>query len=156
MQDNEQTVKMANAIGPYYDVGGLSSHIGKSDEEISEGIVNHDILSAVTADDIIVFPVWQFEEDGTVNKNLREAAKILYSAELGSYYAEDGSMLAGAGWFALSFLTLPFPFSLPDGSPDPSYKGAEKLPLYRHLQQGSFVPEIMWEIEDQHHRMTAL
>lgn len=155
MQDNEQQLKLGNAIGPYYDLAGLAAGFGKSDDEISESIFTHDILAAVTADDVIVFPVWQFEEDGSVNANLREAAKILYSVEHSSFYSEDGSMLAGAGWFALSFLIMPFPFSLPDGSSDPLYAGSEKLPIYKHLQQDSFIQEIMWEIHDQHHRMAS-
>lgn len=155
MQDNEQTVRMGNAIGPYYDLAGVAAGFRKSNEEISASLLTHDVLAAVTADDVIVFPVWQFEEDGSINADLLEAAKILYSAEHPSFYSEDGSMLAGAGWFALSFLILPFPFSLPDGSSDPLYIGSERLPIYRHLQQGSFVQEIMWEIQDQYHRMTS-
>lgn len=154
MDTSDQDNTLAERTGPFYSLVGLCEWLNKSEDWVFKKVQYREILAASTVDGIMLFPVWQFEEDGSVNADLQKAIKVLYSAEPKVSFESKGKLLPGACWFTLSFLTLDYPFTLPTNV-STEQKDAERLPLYRHLRNGYFVEEIMWEVNDQAYRMTS-
>lgn len=155
MDTPEAENRIAERLGPFYGLAGLCEWLGENEADVFEKVRNREILAASTVDGVMVFPIWQFGTNGIVNSDLQKAADILYQAEPSSSFDGSGNLLPGSCWFALSFLTLDFPFALEGKVLSVGYEGSERLPIYRHLQQGTFVKDIMWEVKDQFNRMTS-
>lgn len=150
---------LGSTIGPFYLLDNLSNYLNKSVEEAEEAMEKYELLYAITADDVTVFPVWQFNFDGTVSQTLQDVARILYRAELKSLTSKDGKHLPGYGWSTLAFLSANFPFYFDEI--DFSQPGSEHLadvrtvPVYTNLCNGEFIEEITVEAEEYCYRMTS-
>lgn len=160
MSHTEESVNaLGNTIGPFYLLEGLIDYFKKPEAEINEAVSRQELLYAITADNVKVFPVWQFDLDGYVSKTLRNVAKILYSAEPRSTKSKDGTPLPGYGWSTLTFLSANFPLGFDEI--DVSQPGLEHLadiktvPVYTHLINGEFVEEIEVEAEEYRFRVTT-
>lgn len=134
VEDKTAPNELAERTGPFYDIPGLIGWLGINKDEVTRRVQGSEILSVVTADGITLFPVWQFEKDGTVNSDLTDVIKTLNGGirELGDT----------SGWTVALWLSTQFSGFLDASlSMDKQEKG-ETLPIYQHLRNSTFIDSI--------------
>ena len=61
-----------DAAGPFYDGTGVATFLGVTRQALAGRRARRTILALRTSDDHLLYPVWQFGDDGTVMSGLRE------------------------------------------------------------------------------------
>lgn len=133
-EDKTGRNELAERTGPFYDVPGLISWLGIDKDEVNRRIDSSEIISVVTADGVNLFPVWQFEKDGTVNPDL---ADVLNTLNAGIRELGDTS-----GWTVALWLSAQFSGLLDASLPMDKQERGEELPIYQHLRNGTLVNSI--------------
>jgi hypothetical protein len=64
-------------VEPVYDTAGVADWLGISRQAVHKAARTGRMLGCLTADRRTVFPVWQFADDGTLVKHLREVLAAL-------------------------------------------------------------------------------
>lgn len=54
------------AIGPFYDSAGVASRLRVSDDNVELLTRRHSLLACPTAEGVVVYPTFQFDDSGTV------------------------------------------------------------------------------------------
>jgi hypothetical protein len=119
--------ELAERTGPFYDIDGICSWLGITEDDVHDRILNDELLAVFTVDDVPLFPVWQFEENGSLNSNLQETLAILNEG-IRSFGDASGWMVA---WWLCATYGSAMDGVLFDG-----------IPIYAHLKNGELVEEI--------------
>src|SRR5699024_9242554 len=70
----------AEAIGPVLETSDLVGWLGITKQAIHNRVRRHDLLALKTSDGHVVYPDWQFDDDGTTRSGVRHAVKALSEA----------------------------------------------------------------------------
>lgn len=70
---------LAEKVGPFYDVTGLMTWLGVSRQEIQARREAGTILGCPTAEGELIYPVWQFQDDGELLAGLPAVLEVLAS-----------------------------------------------------------------------------
>lgn len=76
---DDESNPLMEAVGPYYDTRGLQEWLGLSRQALRKRVQAHKILACKTDDNVLLYPVWQFRDDGTVVEYFDEVLTILAS-----------------------------------------------------------------------------
>lgn len=145
MTNDIQKKPLAEVTGPFYDASTLADWIGLTVDEIHKAADGNMFIWARAGDGSLAFPVWQFNDDGSVNPDLLSVANALHPDEPG---VKDG-------WMALIWLTSVFPDRDKDGQTEPGYENLQELPVYQHLKNGDCVTDLMQEALHDAYQWTA-
>lgn len=69
--------RINDRVGPFYASSKIERNVGITRQAVSERARNHTLLRLATSDELMVFPKFQFKNDGEVRKNLVSVFKIL-------------------------------------------------------------------------------
>ena len=78
-REREPDGDIGSQIGPFYDAKGVLVWLGITSSDLDERRARHSIFACSTADGEAVFPVWQFQPDGTLLPGLRDVLETLAS-----------------------------------------------------------------------------
>jgi hypothetical protein len=67
-------------IGPFYDTSGLTRWLGRSRQNVHAHMRRHNILGVQTADGELLYPAWQFDDEGHLLPHLAEVLRTLRAA----------------------------------------------------------------------------
>ncbi|WP_051299335.1 hypothetical protein [Arthrobacter castelli] len=76
---DDETNQLLNKVGPYYDTRGLQEWLRLSRQALRKRAKAHKLLACKTDDNVLLYPVWQFLDDGSVLPHLDEVLTILAS-----------------------------------------------------------------------------
>lgn len=140
--------ELAERTGPFYNTEGLVSWLGIDESEVKRRISSGEVLTTVTADEVNLFPVWQFNEDGTINPDLLDVIAILNSGrtELGDQHGWTVAL-----WLSTKFSGLQDADSVQEGN-----LKITAVPLYEHLKNGIAVNGIKELATNDANRWNAL
>ena len=65
--------------GPFYDTNGLTKWLGITRQALHQRVSNHSLLACPTDDGGLVYPTWQFHDDGTTIPGLAPVLAVLAS-----------------------------------------------------------------------------
>lgn len=72
--------RVAAAVGPVLDTADLVEWLGVTKQAIHNRARRHDLLALMTSDGHVVYPDWQFDDDGTTRRGVADAVKALTKA----------------------------------------------------------------------------
>lgn len=75
----EQLNALAEKGSPFYDTGGLTTWLGVSHQEIQVRREERTILGCPTAEGELIYPVWQFQDNGELLPGLPSVLMVLSS-----------------------------------------------------------------------------
>ncbi|NMR28661.1 hypothetical protein [Crystallibacter degradans] len=77
LPDKDNRNHMVDRVGPFYDTAGLERWLGISRQALRKRVQSHKLLACKTEDNVLLYPVWQFRDDGTLIPGLHEVLEIL-------------------------------------------------------------------------------
>lgn len=89
--------RLAEDTGPFYSEQSLRRWLNVSVEELERLIADGRMLTCLTSDNLRVFPVWQFDDEGHVLGGIHEVIGLFRSAGLPD------------GWTVAKWLNVPNP-----------------------------------------------
>lgn len=71
--------ELAERVGPFYDTAGLISWLGISRQAINKRVHAGKLIACRTEDRVLLYPTWQFGDDGELHPELSEVIDILWT-----------------------------------------------------------------------------
>ncbi|MBG6185307.1 hypothetical protein IWX65_003286 [Arthrobacter sp. CAN_A214] len=73
----QESNAMAEKVGPFYEPSGLMAWLDITKQGLGRRRESDTIIGCKTQEGYFVYPVWQFQDDGTLIPGLREVLKVL-------------------------------------------------------------------------------